>query len=171
MKKFRLYYDADKETAWLQEMVNQGWALSHFALGVYTFEPCEPGAYIYQVDILEDAGDFDNYKAFMEDSGVEVICRWVRWVFVRKRAEEGPFALYTDPESLIRYYTSIRNFFLPFALVETLLAVVELFGAIRTGVASLGVCALVLAFVSVVFFRMVWKCNWKIEEIRKRHTI
>ena len=168
MKKFRLYYDPDKELVWLQNMLNQGWALTHFALGVYTFEPCQPGEYIYQIDILKDVTDFDNYKAFMEDSGVEVVCRWMRWVFVRKRAEDGPFKLYTDPESLIRYYRTIRGLFLPLALMETFCASIELFAAIRTGESAFGFFVLLLAFVAVVFYRMVWKCSRKIEELKKR---
>ena len=168
MKKFRLYYDPDKELVWLQNMLNQGWALTHFALGVYTFEPCQPGEYIYQIDILKDVTDFDNYKAFMEDSGVEVVCRWMRWVYVRKRAEDGPFKLYTDPESLIRYYRTIRGLFLPLAILETFCAVLELFSGSGSGQAVFGLIALLLAFVAVVFWRMVWKCGWKIEELQKR---
>ena len=168
MKKFRLYYDADKEMVWLQDMVNQGWALTHFAMGVYTFEPCQPGEFIYQIDILKDVGDFDNYKAFMEDSGVEVICRWVRWVFVRKRAADGPFVLYTDTESLIAHYASIKKFFLPLAVVETICMVMELFAGIGSGNPVFGILVLLLGFVAVVLYRMVWKCSWKIEELKKR---
>ena len=70
MKKFRLYYDKDKETQWLQHMANQGWALETFFLGVYTFVPCEPGEYRYQIDFLENGADFEGYRQLMEDSGV-----------------------------------------------------------------------------------------------------
>ena len=51
MVKFRLYYDKDKEQDWLMEMVNRGWAVKKFFLGFYTFEPCEPGEYIYQIKL------------------------------------------------------------------------------------------------------------------------
>ena len=34
MKKFKWYYDKDAEEIWLNEMVNQGWALEHYFLGV-----------------------------------------------------------------------------------------------------------------------------------------
>ena len=170
MKKFRLYYDPEKELVWLQTLMQQGWALTHFAMGVYTFEPCQPGEYIYQIDILKDVSDFDNYRAFMEDSGVEVVCRWMRWVYVRKRTEDGPFVLYTDPESLIHHYTTIRRFFLPFAIVETFCAVIELFAAIMTGNAFFSLFVLLLGFIAVVFYRMVWKCDWKIEALKKHQS-
>jgi len=168
MKKFRLYYDPEKELQWLQELMNQGWALEKFALGVYTFVPCEPGEYTYQIDILKDVGDFDNYKTFMEDSGVEVVCRWFRWVYVRKRAEDGPFVLYTDNDSLIAHYTSIKKFFLPIAILETACAALEVFAGIGSGNPMFGVLTLLLGAIAVVFYRMVWKCSWKIEELKKR---
>ena len=168
MKKFRLYYDPDKELRWLQELLNQGWALTHFAMGVYTFEPCRPGEYIYQIDLLKDVGDYENYKAFMEDSGVEVVCRWLRWVYVRKRAEDGPFALYSDTESLVAYYGSIRKFFLPLAIMELIFAAVEIFAAVGSGEPVFGVVAILLAAMAVIFLRMVWKCSWKIESLQNR---
>ena len=168
MKKFRLYYDVEKELAWLQEMVNQGWAVTHFALGVYTFEPCKPGEYIYQIDLLKDIADFENYKAFMEDSGVEVICRWVRWVFVRRKAEEGHFALYTDRESLVQHYTNMKKFFLPAAVAETACAVMELFAGIASGKVAFGFLVLLLGALAVVLWRVVWKCSWKIETLKKQ---
>ena len=50
MKKFKLYFDKEKEETWLNEMCGKGLAMTKFFLGVYTFAPCEPGAYIYQID-------------------------------------------------------------------------------------------------------------------------
>ena len=38
MTKFRLYLDKDKETAWLNEMAAQGYALTGFYAGFYKFE-------------------------------------------------------------------------------------------------------------------------------------
>ena len=50
MRKFRLYLDKDKETAWLNEMSAQGWAAKGFFAGFYQFEACEKGEYVYQID-------------------------------------------------------------------------------------------------------------------------
>lgn len=168
MKKFRLYYDKDKETPWLQDMANQGWALVDFCAGVYTFAPCEPGEYLYQIDMLKDGDDFDNYRAFMEDSGVEVVQRWFRWVFLRKRAEEGPFVLYTDVESQVQHYTAIKKFFQVLAVVELLCALPNFINAIHLHSLTIGVLCLFILAVAVVFLRMSWKCSWKIEELKKR---
>ena len=54
MKKFKLYYDKDKEEAFLNEMSAKGYAMKRFFLGLYTFEKCRPGEYTYRVDLISD---------------------------------------------------------------------------------------------------------------------
>lgn len=49
MIKFKLYFDKDAETKWLNQMAAEGWAMTGFFAGFYTFEKCEKGKYIYQV--------------------------------------------------------------------------------------------------------------------------
>ena len=51
MIRFRLYFDKDKETAWLNEMAAQGWAVKSFFAGFFQFEACEKGEYVYQIDL------------------------------------------------------------------------------------------------------------------------
>ena len=168
MKKFRWYYDKDKETQWLQHMANQGWALETFFLGVYTFVPCEPGEYRYQIDFLENGADFEGYRQLMEDSGVEVICRWARWVFLRKKVADGPFVLYTDTESLIRHYSSIRGLFrFTFALL-LICFLTNLVNYLVNQHPAIILLDLIPACVAVVMLRMVWRCSWKIEQLRER---
>ena len=54
MIRFRLYFDKDKETAWLNEMSRRGWAMNGFFAGFYRFEKCDPGEYIYQIDFGDE---------------------------------------------------------------------------------------------------------------------
>lgn len=112
LKKFKLTFDKDWEQNWLNEMCQQGWAFKSFSFGVYTFETCQPGEFIYQVDLMPGSGvqasDPDGYAEFMAETGVEVVARWFRWIILRKRAEDGPFEIYTDAESQIASYKSIR---------------------------------------------------------------
>ena len=53
MIKFRLYYDKDKMTEYLNEMSRKGYAMTGFCVGFYRFDRCLPGEYIYQIDITE----------------------------------------------------------------------------------------------------------------------
>ena len=109
MIRFRLYYDKDKETEWLNEMAADGWALKSFFAGFYKFEPCEKGEYIYQIDLGDELYSVsDEYRELMGELGVEIVVLWGFWIILRKRAEDGPFELYTDVDSKIEHY---RNFF------------------------------------------------------------
>lgn len=112
MVRFRWFYNTDKETEWLNRMAGQGWAMTGFCLGFYRFTRCEPGEYIYQTDVTEKMfGVSEDYRQFMEETGAEIVCLWGFWVFLRRRAQEGPFRMYTDVESTIGYYTKMKNFF------------------------------------------------------------
>ena len=39
-------------------------------------------------------------------------------IILRKRAADGPFELYTDPESMIEHYTKIRRMFKAVTILE-----------------------------------------------------
>lgn len=112
MTKFRWFYNTDKETEWLNRMAEQGWAMTGFCLGFYRFERCEPGEYIYQIDMTNEMfGVSEKYRQFMEETGAEIVCAWGFFVFLRRKAKEGAFELYTDVESSIGHYTKILNLF------------------------------------------------------------
>ncbi|HHV28765.1 DUF2812 domain-containing protein [Acetivibrio mesophilus] len=168
MKKFRLYYDKDREQDWLQKMSSEGWALKKFFLGVYTFVPCKPGEYIYQIDLLENwDGDKEDFAAFMEDSGVEVVSQWYRWVFLRKKAEDGPFEMYTDVESKINQYNRIKNFFLAALILEIGCFFIEINAALQTNRPLFWIFAILIGIVAIAFLRIVWRCQWKIEQLQR----
>lgn len=133
MIRFRLYFDKDKETAWLNEMSGCGWAMKGFFAGFYRFEKCEPGEYIYQIDFGDKMYHVsDEYRELMEDIGAEIIALWGYWIILRKRAADGPFELYTDPESMIGHYMKIRRMFKGVTIVE----IVGLFIEIGCGMAG-----------------------------------
>ncbi|MGE5627587.1 MAG: DUF2812 domain-containing protein [Solirubrobacterales bacterium] len=168
MVKFKLYFDKDKEEVWLKEMAEQGWALDKFFLGFYTFKECAPGEYNYQIDLLDNwSGDKREFAAFMEESGVEVISQWYRWVYLRKKSVEGPFEMYTDIESKISQYSRIRKFFLVGLIIETLCFCEEVYLTFMTGSGGMIYLDFIIVIFVLIFLRMVWKCNWKIEELKR----
>lgn len=96
MKKFRLYYDKDKETQWLNEMAAQGYAITSFFAGFYTFDTCTPGKYTYQVDFGDRLfGVTEDYREFMRENNIEIVQTWGFWILLRKLNADGPFQLYT----------------------------------------------------------------------------
>lgn len=169
MLRFELYYDKDAEEDWLREMSLDGWAFKKFFLGFYTFEPCNPGEYNYQIDLLDSwNGEKEDYESFMKEAGIDIVGQWWRWVYLQKKAADGPFELYTDKESKISHYSKIRNLFIVFAAVEIIFFFIELMAAMRTGEIVFSIFAGLLAMISFAMLRIVWKCHAKIEQLR--HT-
>jgi len=93
MVKFRLYFDKEKEAEWLNEMAAKGCAITDYVMGFYAFRECLPGEYVYQIDIVDGFfGVNDDYKEFMEEAGVELVCQWGCWVILSKKAEGNALA-------------------------------------------------------------------------------
>lgn len=132
MTKFRLYFDKDAETEWLNQMSEEGWAMNRFFAGFYSFERCEPGKYTYQIDFGEKLFHISNeYREFMEDAKVQIIQPWGYWVFLRKLSTEGEFKLYTDVDSSIEHYSKICKMFKAAILVEIFCLFFELFAGMN----------------------------------------
>lgn len=155
MVKFRLFFDKDKETDWLNEWAEKGYAMTGFCAGFYTFDATEPGKYRYQIDFTE--GFFqvsESYREFMDETGVEIVCLWGPWVILRKKTADGPFELYTDVESTYEHYLKIRKLF-KFALILEIAALfLQIMGVLR-GVAPSRVFACILAAIVLSFVREI----------------
>lgn len=132
MKKFRLYFDKDKETEWLNDMAAQGYALTSFFAGIYTFDTCAPNKYTYQVDFCDKLGNVsEDYREFMRENQIEIVQIWGFWIFLRKLNVDGPFELYSDIDSSIEHYTKIRNMFKCASIIMILCFMIECFAVIQ----------------------------------------
>lgn len=169
MLKFRLYLDKDEEKEWLNKMANKGFAMTRFGMGFYTFEKCEPGEWRYEIDLLDSwSGDGRDYKEFMQENDIEVVCQWWRWVIMRKRTEDGPMILYSDAESQIEQYEKIKIFFIVGLCLELSCLVLELIAYGRTGSLSLLLIVAMIGVFVLLFCKGIWKCKWKITELKRR---
>ncbi len=173
MVKFRLYFNKDEETEYLNTMAEKGYAMTGFCAGFYSFDRCRPGEYIYQVDITEGFFRVSNdYREFMREMGVEIICLWGPWVILRKKAAEGPFVLYTDVESSIEHYEKIKKLFKIVIILEIICIALEGVSATRgTDSFSVGLplaVSCLLAVFILVFLREIWRVNEILAELRAR---
>ena len=167
MIRFRLYYDKDKETAWLNQMAQDGYAMDGFFMGFYTFHPCEKGEWQYQVDIGQGFGKVSpSYSEFMEEMGVQIVQCWGPWVILRRKASEGDFALYTDVDSQIGQYKKIALLFKIMIMIELIILVMEVYVGTKNPV-GYAFALLIAAFV-VVFFNVLMKTKDIIAELRER---
>ena len=107
LHKWFWVWEFEKEERWLNEMAQEGWALTCGGFCTYTFEKCEPGEYIIRVETLDNSSDFEN---FMEELGAESVGRCFRWGYFRCKAELGEFNMFSDIDSRIAHLDKIGKY-------------------------------------------------------------
>lgn len=168
MTKFRVYFDKDKETTWLNEMAAQGYALTGYCACFYTFEQCEPGKYTYQIDFGNKFFAVnDDYREFMQENDIEIVCLWGYWIILRKLTIDGEFELYTDVDSSIEHYTKILKMFKIVTIIELICFFIEVLGAMNG--AAIGFWGMLLIGVIVIAcMHATFSTKRKIVELKER---
>ena len=170
MIRFRLYYNKDTETEWLNKMAADGWALTGFFAGFYRFEECEKGEYTYQVDLGDQLFSVSSeYRELMEELGVEIVTLWGYWIILRKRTADGPFELYTDVESQIEHYTKILRMFKVVCILEIICMLIEVAGGLSGNPLGWAAAVLLASFV-LVCVNAVGKTKGVLAELEARKS-
>lgn len=168
MTKYRYFLDTEREAKWLNEMSGKGYALTGFCMGFYSFDRCQPGEYVYQIDFTEGMFSVStDYREFMAETGVEIVCLWGPWVFLRKKACEGEFRFYTDAESSVQHYTKVRNFFKGIVLLDIICLLVNMPGALL-GIASSRIGMGIIALCSVPMIAETMRLGGILKELKIR---
>ena len=166
MIKFALRLDKDKETKWLNDLAREGHALTGFCAGFYKFEDCKPGEYEYQIDLTDRLFRVtEDYREFMREAGIEIVCCWGYWVILRKKASEGEFKLYTDVESSIEHYKKVRNMFRVVTVIELICFYVEVAAAQQGSTAGF-VSMVIIALLLLAFANITVRTNRVIGELQ-----
>ncbi len=121
IRKLWWVWDFDKEEDWYNEMAARGLNLVQILPFHYFFEPGTPGEYIYRQELLDQLPsrpESQAYIQFMEETGVEVVCTYYRWVIFRKKAEEGAFDLFSDLDSKIQHLRRINALMVPLGVLN-----------------------------------------------------
>lgn len=173
MVKFRWYYDKDKEEAWLNEMAAEGFAMTRFRFGFYWFEDCEPGEYIYQIDLFtENKGSMTHreYISLIQDTGAEYVCSWGWWRIFRRKAKLGSFRLYTDASSRLEQYRRIFRFFRNVGIFELAVLCYEVILTVTTWnrSADVGVLCLAADMIILAVGIVIWENAYHIRQKIKR---
>lgn len=104
MRKWIWVWDFDKEEHGLNTMAQQGWVLDRVGFCRYEFVRCEPGAYIVRLEMREHD---EGYLSFMTDTGAEYVGRMAKWIYFRRKAEYGPFDIFSDLDSRLAHLKKI----------------------------------------------------------------
>lgn len=114
-------WNYEKEEKWLNEMAAKGLALTGVGFCRYEFEECKPGEYQLRIELLENHlhhPENEQYIRFLEETGVEQVGSYMRWVYFRKRSADGPFELFSDNTSRMKHLNRILGLFIPFLLLN-----------------------------------------------------
>lgn len=111
---WKAYWDFEKEEKWLNEMSAKGMALTDYSWCRYVFTEAPNNEYIYRLELLENLPSHAEsvaYIRFLEESGIECVATYWRWIFLRKKSSEGPFDIYSDIQSKIKHYKRVSTLF------------------------------------------------------------
>ncbi len=114
-------WNFDKEEKWLNEMSDKGWAMAGYSFCTYEFEKTDAERYTYRVELLKNGlnhPESQSYLEFLEETGVERVGSWGRWVYLRKNRRLGSFELFSDYESKIAHLRRIICLFVPLSILN-----------------------------------------------------
>ena len=140
--KWLWVWEFEKEERWLNEMAMEGWALCGVGFCSYTFERCEPGEYTIRLEMRQRD---EGYVDFMRETGAEYIGRVVAWIYFRKKAEYGPFDLFSDLDSRIAHMERIAKMLWLGGLANLIIGAINSFDGRSFGVVNL-LCATFLMY-------------------------
>jgi len=112
-------YDIMENEEWLNEMAQDGHAMNDCSAGLFTdvfsFEECKPSEYIFRVLMLDNNVkhiESMRYLRFLRESGVEHVGSNGNAVYLRKKADSGPFEIFTDRDSRLKYHSKMVSLYL-----------------------------------------------------------
>lgn len=175
----KAFLNFEKEEEFLNEMSAKGWALIDYSWCKYVFEDAPKGEYIYRIELLEkpvEHPESQNYIEFMEETGVELVDTYNRWVYFRKKASDGAFDIYSDIDSRIRHYRRIRVLFSAILGLNLFMGALSVFfGSLASAVGqpefNTYVSILSFSVVALLLIFLVLPLTRKIDALEKEKAI
>lgn len=121
--------DYEKEENWLNEMSAKGMALTDYSWCRYVFAEAPKNEYTYRIELLQHVPTHPesiSYIKFLEESGIECVATYNRWIYLRKKSSEGPFDIYSDIESKISHYKRVYCLWNTLMWVEFIVGIINL---------------------------------------------
>jgi hypothetical protein len=125
----KIFTNYEKEEKWLNKMAAKGLQLKKYTFCTYHFVEGIPGEYLYRLELLDQLPNHKEskeYIEFMEENKVELVDTYFRWVYFRKKTEDGAFEIYSDSKSRIQHYRKAANLFGILAGLNMLIALLNL---------------------------------------------
>lgn len=126
MKKFKVFFDIEKEEQWLNRQLQEGYHCTNIsALGIYTFEKTDK-RYVMKIDYQDylPIEKFEEYKAIYEDFG---------WIYIDgyqiggkqywQKEHDNQNKIFSDRQSIATYYKKLMIYSLLLCMLMLLVAI------------------------------------------------
>lgn len=171
----KAFLNYEKEEKWLNEMSSKGLALSNYSWCRYVFEDSTPGEYIYRIVLLDNTMSHPESRkmiSFFEDMGIEFVASYSRWVYLRKKAAEGPFEIHSDIDTRIAHYKKVSTMWLTLACAEFCCGTSNITIGLLNGFTKLNlVLGCMLVGLSIIFTLVGIPILRKVRKLRKQRFI
>lgn len=120
MKKFKLFFDIEKEENWLNKQLQKGYRCTKISsLGIYTFEKTDK-KFVMRLDYQESLSKnkFKEYKGIYEDFGWNYIndsCH--NGIRYWQKEDDDQNEIFSDRQSQSNYYKRLMGYFLWFSVM------------------------------------------------------
>lgn len=175
--------DFEKEENWLNEMSAKGMALTDYSWCRYVFTEALKNEYTYRIELLQQPpthAESIAYIKFLEESGIECVTTYNRWIYLRKKSSEGPFDIYSDIESKISHYKRVFYLWNSLMWVELIIGLLNLIiGIINLNISEkLGNSSInnifigcLLTLLAIFFFKLGLPIRRKIKRLQQEKII
>lgn len=113
MKKFKMFFNMEREEQWLNEQLQKGYRCTNISgLGIYTFKKTDK-RYVMRLDYQDylSKSKFEEYKGMYEDFG---------WIYIKgyriggilywQKEEDEQNEIFSDRQSMANYYKRLMGF-------------------------------------------------------------
>ncbi|MBZ9689402.1 DUF2812 domain-containing protein [Clostridium estertheticum] len=173
MHKLFFAWDFEKEEKWLNKMSARGMQLVGVGFCKYIFEDGTSGEYSYRLELLKQFpthSESASYIHFLEETGVEHIGSFMRWVYLRRKSDDGEFDLFSDIDSVINHLKRILTLLLCLLPLEISSLGTNISTAIMGSTINL-VCACLLASILVLLSIGILNLCRKIRKLKKERIL
>lgn len=131
MKKVWRFYNIaeyEQEEQWINEMAKEGWQLTAIGFCRFIFRRGTPGEYIYKLDVVERTASDEvreSYFNFLTECDIRVVGEFKDWLYLQKKAADGPFDMKDDTYAKLRTVNKVYSF-----AVRTLCKLLKIFAII-----------------------------------------
>lgn len=113
MKKFKIFFDIEKEEQWLNEQLHKGYRCTNISgLGIYTFEKTDK-RYVMRLDYQDylSKKKFKDYKGIYEDFGwIYINGSWLGGIRYWQKEDDDQNEIFSDRQSKSNYYKRLMGY-------------------------------------------------------------